>query len=303
MEPINYLDRQTGQTFQEKVYGKRAIRLLYGDDLLSRIVGAPLLHLLSRNPIFSKFVGWWQNLPFTRNKIAKFVRDHRIDSSEFVKKIKEFTSFNDFFTRKLKGNARPIAEGDSIAVIPADGRHLFYPDIHKSDGFVVKGEKFSLVTLLEDEALAAKYEHGAMVIGRLCPSDYHRFHFPCNGVPGETRTINGWLYSVNPMAIKRDIHIFTQNTRTICSIDSEKFGEILYLEVGATSVGSITQTHTSLFPVLKGDEKGFFSFGGSTVIMLFEPGKIVLDEDLVEASRERMEVRCLMGQSLGSSEF
>ena len=120
---------------------------------------------------------------------------------------------------------RPIDNDEMTAVIPADGRYLFYPEVSKAEGFVVKGKKFDLKSLLQDAHLAKAYEHGSMVIARLCPSDYHRYHFPCACVPGPSRLINGWLYSVNPIAIKTNLEIFTQNKRTVCELNTEKFGK------------------------------------------------------------------------------
>lgn len=293
MSEIQFLDRESGKIITEKVYGDRAIRLLYGDDWMSKIFGAPLLFLTAKVPLISWLYGKWQETKFTYSKIHPFIENFSVDPSEFLLKEDEFGSFQEFFIRKLKPEARPIGEG---AVIPADGRYLFYPKIHEADGFVVKGKKFSLSTLLEDEELAKQYEKGTMVIARLCPSDYHRYHFPVDGQAGETRILNGWLYSVNPMALKKDLDIFTQNKRTLCEIESEEFGKVLYLEVGATFVGSMTQTYKA-GNVKKGDEKGYFSFGGSTVVLLFEPERIKLCEDLIRD--DHMEIRCLMGQSMG----
>lgn len=292
---IEYIDRKSGQRQVEKVYGQKALSFLYGDYFFSK----PLLHLLSRIPFFSAFVGFWQSRSFTKRKIAPFIQEHGVDPSEFAKPIEKFSSFNDFFIRKLNPNSRPIAETE--AIIPADGRYWFYEKISSAFYFNIKGEKFDLSELLEDSSLAKHYEEGSLVIARLCPSDYHRFHFPCDGVPQETKLINGWLYSVNPIAIKRDVHIFTKNKRTLCLFKSAAFGELLILEIGATSVGTIHQTYEPNRLYKKGAEKGFFSFGGSSLVLLFQPGKIQFDKDLLDATKKGYEIRCLMGQSMGSS--
>lgn len=299
MEPIVFIDRLTGKAHEERVYFGEVIRFLYGNSFLSKVFGRPLTYLVSRIPFFSALFGWWNDLPFTKKKVQPFIDHYALDTSEFRESVESFSSFNDFFTRRLKPEARPIAGGNDTAVIPADGRYLFYPNINKSDGFIVKGEKFDLADLLQDEALAKNYEQGTMVIARLCPTDYHRYHFPVNCTPGYSKLINGYLYSVNPIAIKQDIDILTKNKRVICSLDSAEFGNVQFIEVGATSVGSINQTYTPGETYQKGDEKGFFSFGASTVILLFEPGRIHLDLDLLEASEKRIEIRCLMGQSMG----
>lgn len=299
---IEYIDRSTGKREIENVYGSAALNFIYGDDLISKLVGAPLLHGLVRYPLFSAFYGYWQKQPWTKRKIQPFIDKFHVDLSEFEKSSsKEFDSFNDFFTRKLKENARSFPKQKNIAIIPADGRYLFYPNISEADGFVVKGEKFDLTSLLGSEDLALQYMHGTMVMARLCPSDYHRYHFPCDCIPSPTKRINGWLYSVNPIAIKKNVHIFTQNKRTLCTLDTECFGKVLFLEVGATNVGSINETYTPNQFCPKGSEKGFFEFGASSLILLFEKGKIVLDSDLVEGSKEHIEIKCLMGQTMGKA--
>lgn len=298
-EPILYIDRVTKKKSIEKVYGTRTLSFLYGEDFISKIFGASLLHLLVRYPIFSSLYGFWQKLPFTKKKIVPFIKNFEVDPSEFLLKPEEYRSFNDFFIRHLKPEARPIAEGENRAVIPADGRYYFYQNINEATGFIVKNQKFNLETLLEDKNLSSRYENGSMVMARLCPTDYHRYHFPFSCIPGETRFINGWLYSVNPIAIEKDIDIFTQNKRAVCELDSNVFGKVLYLEIGATNVGSICQTYTPGKPYKKGDELGYFSFGASALILLFEQGKINFDTDLLEATAQGMEIRCLMGQSMG----
>lgn len=301
MEPIVYIDRVSGKEEVEKVYGAKALAFLYGNDLLSKLLGTPALHLLSRFPFFSAFYGWWQARGWTQAKIAPFIQNFDVDANEFQKSVDSFTSFNDFFIRKLKPKVRPIDKDENVAVIPADARYWFYQDIAETDGFIVKGEKFALATLIEDLQLAQQYARGSMAIARLCPSDYHRFHFPCSGVPSESRLINGYLYSVNPIAIRKDLEIFTKNKRTICTLRSPVFGNVLYIEIGATSVGSIHQTYTPNQPIIKGDEKGYFSFGASSIILLFESGRIKFDPDLLEASARGKEIRCLFGQSMGST--
>ena len=118
--------------------------------------------------------------------------------------FRSYRTFNEFFYRALKPEARPITAGEAVAVFPADGRHLVFPNVDAVEGFYVKGAKFTLAELLGDGALAAEFAGGAMLISRLCPVDYHRFHFPVAGTPGDARLINGWLYSVSPVALRRN---------------------------------------------------------------------------------------------------
>lgn len=299
MDPIYFIDRKTKEKQQEQVYGEKFLNLLYGKGLSTTLIGTPLAFLLARIPFFSALFGYLKKLPASKKQIAPFIKTFNVDTSEFLDPPSSFSSFNDFFIRKLKPSARPIAPGNEVAIIPADGRYFFYPCCEKADGFIVKGEKFDLATLLDNPTLATQYAQGAMVIARLCPTDYHRYHFPCDCTPGTTTLINGWLYSVNPLAIKKDIEIFTQNKRTLCELHTKTFGKVLFLEIGATCVGAIHQTYTPNTPALKGDEKGYFSFGASSLILLFPPNSIKFDDDLLTATNQNLEIKCLMGQSMG----
>lgn len=303
MEKIIYIDRQSGEYRIEKVFGEKSLQLLYGQGLASKLIQPIALPLICRLPFFSALYGWIQRCPFTARKIEPFIKKFDVDSSEFLNPISSYRSFNDFFIRRLKSTARPIAEGEQIAVAPADARYYFYQHLDQQESFIVKGERFHLEELLNSSTLASQYRDGSMLIARLCPSDYHRFHWPCSGIPTATRLINGWLNSVNPLAIRRNIKIFTTNKRTLSEIETENFGKILYMEVGATNVGSIHQTYSPGLWQAKGSEKGYFSFGASTLILLFAKGSIIFDGDLTSATQSGFEMRCLMGQRIGKAAY
>ena len=236
-------------------------------------------------------------------RVKPFIANYGLDAGEFAKPPEDFISFNDFFSRELKPAARPVAAaGDPrVAVLPADGRHLVFPEADLAAGFYVKGSKFSLASLLSDPATTAEFAGGAMVISRLCPVDYHRFHFPVAGTPGGARLINGCLYSVSPIALRQNIRYLVQNKRRLTVIDAPAFGRVAMLEVGATCVGTIRQTYSPGQPVAKGAEKGFFRFGGSCVITLFQRGRIKFDADLVAQSAGCVETYTKMGERLGEA--
>lgn len=299
MFDIHYIDRITKKEEKEKVYGEFFIFLLYGDNPISRFLSFFLLPLFCKIPLFSEWYGAFQKSRLSRSKIERFIRAYQVDTSEFLDPVESYNSFNDFFIRRLKPSARPILDSNDVAILPADARYLVFPNIHTTDGFLVKGRKFSLEKLLQSKLLAHKYEQGSMVMARLCPTDYHRFHFPFNCVPEEAKTIPGALYSVNPLALKRNIEILTENKRVITVLHTTHFGTVLYIEVGATYVGTIQQTYVPNQHYAKGEEKGYFSFGGSCVILLFEPFRIDFDEDLLAVSAKGMEMRGELGQSLG----
>ena len=296
-EPIRYYNRYQQTVETEQVYGEKWLRWAYENP-----AGRFAVWLFARRVWFSKWYGWKMNKRVSALRIIPFIANYNIDVDEFEKSAFDYKTFNEFFYRALKPAARPIAPGEHVAVFPADGRHLAFPDVDTAEGFYVKGAKFSLAELLGDPAgvgLAQKFAGGAMLISRLCPVDYHRFHFPVDGAPGEPRLINGWLYSVSPVALRRNLRYLVQNKREITLIESPAFGTVAMIEVGATNVGAIRQTHVPGRPAAKGSEKGLFAFGGSCVITLFQAGRIRFDEDIVAQSAECMETYARMGNRLG----
>lgn len=287
---IYFIDRKTKVLKEEIIYFEPALRFLYGSPL-GKFFNLSIAHCA----LCSKITGWWQRLPFTKRKIAPFVQKYALDPSEFEKPLNDYSSFDAFFIRKLKKEARPLAEG---AILPADGRYLFYQNIASCDGFVVKGKKFSLEKLLANRELANSYAQGSMAIARLAPCDYHRFHFPVECTASVATLINGPLFSVNPIAVKQNIELLAENKRVLTQLTSTVYGKILFLEIGATNVGSIHQTYLPGKTNKKGEEKGYFSFGGSSIILLFEPNRIQFAQDLIDNSAQHIETLCLFGQPL-----
>ncbi len=292
--PIQFFDRYDGTTKIEKVFGERWLRLAYENP-----VGRFAVWLLFRRAFFSWYYGWKMNDRASDLRIIKFIGDYDIDAREFAKSPFDFKTFNEFFHRALKPEARPISPGANIAVFPADGRHLAFPDIDRADGFYVKGAKFTLEELLGDAELAGRLSGGSMLISRLCPSDYHRFHFPVAGIPSAPRLVKGSLYSVSPIALRRNILYLVRNKRFVTKLESTMFGTVAMIEVGATNVGSIVQFFEPGRPVLKGEEKGMFAFGGSCVITVFARSRIVFDADVVRQSADCVETYARMGDRMG----
>jgi phosphatidylserine decarboxylase len=289
---IIYIDRKTGCQAIEKVYGGKVVLFLYGDNhWIKNWLAALLLPILACVPFFSRLYGYLQKLPRSRHKIQPFIESYGVDASEFA--TTQFASFNDFFIRKLKKEARPIDPDPNRLALPADGRYLVYPVLRD---FIVKKVHFDLPAFLQDPVLARRYEEGSMLIARLCPIDYHRFHFPCDALPSKPRLINGHLYSVNPLALAKNIAILSENKRVVTELETDRFGTILYIEIGATSVGSIQQTFVPEKSVRKGEEKGYFEFGGSCLVLLFEKGQIAFDADLIEHSQRGLETRAFFGE-------
>lgn len=276
MEKIQYIDRATGKIKLEKVYGGFFLNLLYGNRTL-----AFLLPLVAKFSLSSRLYGLLQKSPMSRAKIKKFIHAYSIDTSEFL--TQTFSSFNDFFTRKLK----PRELAPSKAILPADGRYRVFKD---ASTFTVKGKVFDVDTLIGEPCPFTP----SLVLARLAPVDYHRFHFPCDCTPGVPHLINGPLYSVNPIAIAQNIAYLFENKRVVTPLLTKDFGTIFYVEIGATNVGSIVQTYTPKEPVKKGDEKGYFEFGGSSLALVIDQSKIEFSPDLFND----LEVYCHMGETL-----
>ncbi len=301
-EPIRYFHRAKQIVETEQVYGGDWLRWTYGTGL-----GKFALELVVKRWLASAYYGWKMNWRASANKILPFIVNYNLDVDEFAKSPFTFRTFNEFFYRALKPGARPIAghstgsdqAGDGVAVLPADGRHLAFQNVDAAEGFYVKGQRFDLKSFLGSEELAREFAGGSLLISRLCPVDYHRFHFPVAGTPGEPRLINGFLYSVSPIALRQNLAYLWENKRVVTLVESPVFGRVAVCEIGATMVGSIVQTHVSGRAVAKGEEKGLFKFGGSCVVTIFQPGRIKLDADLVQHSTAGLEVYARMGERLG----
>lgn len=256
------------------------------------------LETVVKRTFFSLFYGWLMNRSSSRSKIGPFIEKFNLSAEEFEESPGDFKTFNAFFSRKLKPNSRPIRQEEDVVVFPADGRHLGVPVIDQAEGLYVKGQKMDLVQLLEDSDLAERYASGTMVISRLCPIDYHRFHFPISGQTTPPRAILGDLYSVNPIALRRNLGYLLSNRRYVTEISSAHFGPVLIVEIGATCVGRVVHTIQGSARVDKGMEKGFFLFGGSCVITLFKPGRVTLAKDLSEQGARGYEVYAKMGDEM-----
>ena len=278
----------------EKVAGDNFLKWCYESP-----IGKGLTELLVKKKLFSKLYGNYCNTKFSRDKIPAFIEDFNIDLNIANKKLEEFTSFNDFFIRTLNSTARPVDMDPNALISPGDGRLLAFDNISMDSLVQVKNLTYSLSELISDAAVASKYEGGVCLILRLCPTDYHRFHFVDFGVPSETKSINGIYYSVNPIALERIPKLFCQNKREWSLFKSENFGDILHVEVGATCVGTIIQSYKPEEKVIKGQEKGYFKFGGSTTILFFEKGLLDIDEDILNQTSQGFECKVIMGETIG----
>lgn len=285
---MKYIDRKGNMTVEENSQD-RLLRHLYHDR------GGKLCLKLLVRPFVSKAAGVFLNTPFSRFMIPGFVKRNGIDLRDYTKR--NFTSYNDFFTRKIKKGLRPIAEGENLLVSPCDAKATVCR-IGKGEKFYIKDTEYTLEQLLKSKKLGERYLGGYAVILRLTVDDYHHYCYPAEGVQSPVKKISGVFHTVNPTA-NDAFPIYRENAREYVLLKTEKFGTILMMEVGAMMVGKITNLYTGKTYVRKGQEKGYFEFGGSTVILLLQNEGVRIDSDLLENSEEGYETILRMGERIG----
>ncbi|KAJ4006889.1 phosphatidylserine decarboxylase [Fusarium irregulare] len=295
-------DRLTGQINEEKmsVYVRLGIRLLY-KGLKSRDMENKRIRKLLKNLSIKQ--GKKFDDPASKDEIEKFIAFHGLDMSEVLLPLEEFNNFNEFFYRALKPGARPCSapHNPHIIVSPADCRSVVFNSLTTATKIWVKGREFNMKRLLGDAYPedVSRFEGGALGIFRLAPQDYHRFHIPVDGIMGKPKTIEGEYYTVNPMAIRSALDVYGENVRVLVPIDSECHGRVMVICVGAMMVGSTVITRNEGDKVQRAEELGYFKFGGSTILLLFEPGRMVFDDDLVDNGNDALETLVRVGMSVG----
>jgi phosphatidylserine decarboxylase len=289
-----YRDRRSGEIKVDTIYARGFLDWLYNTTsgwLLTQFV-------MSRRWV-SRLYGWWYRQRWTRRKIPAFVEQLGVDLDESMLRLEEFESFNHFITREIDLSRRPIDPNTDVCICPADARVRVYPRLEAHATLLVKRAAFDLPSLLCDEVLAERYAGGAAVIARLYLADYHHFHFPDDGIPEAPRNIRGRCFATSPYSRTRSVPFLNENSRFITVFDSDHFGKIAIVEVGAFTIGSIRQCYQPFRRVRRGTRKGYFELGGSVVLLLFAPGAVRFDADLVENSASGIETYVPMGASLG----
>lgn len=291
---IRFYNRLSEKLEDEKIYGEAALRWAYFNP-----VGKLFTRLLVKNPLVSRFYGWRMNRAASRKKIEPFIQRFGINTDEFLEPVNRFPHFNAFFYRELKPEARPIDPHDFSVVFPADGRHLALENIQKADTIYAKGQRLDVEQLLGEMPFVHSVEGGSALISRLCPVDYHRFHAPFSGIAMAPLMMGNSLYSVNPLALSQKLEYLVNNRRWIIPFKLKKGRLAVVVVIGATFVGSVDFTYNPGF-VSKGQELGYFRFGGSCVVTILPHGSILMDPGLVGQSREGIESYDQMGRPFGA---
>jgi phosphatidylserine decarboxylase len=292
---IQVRDRQTGTIFDEVVYGEASLRWTYGTWpglFLEKV-------LLSRRGV-SALLGVLQDSPSSVRKIAPFIHAYGIRMEEF--EPGPVRSFNEFFSRKFKPGARRFSDAPTVSAF-AEARYLAWQKSDETTHIPVKGALLSPRELLGgtlSEEQTARLAGGPLLLARLCPTDYHRFHFPDSGQWLSCQRVAGRLHSVNPLALSSRPRTFLENERQISVLECDSLGLLAYVEVGALGVGKIVQSRASSGRFQRGEEKGYFLFGGSTVIVLGENGRWSPSSDLLENTSQGLETLVQLGECVGS---
>jgi phosphatidylserine decarboxylase len=298
MKPISFLtfyDRAAGKVISEPVFASRFLTWSYNTTL-----GFWLTKYVLRQKLISKLYGWVHKSRWSRKKIQPFVKKMNVNMKESLIPQGGYSSFNDFFIREIDLSCRPFVKKESVCIAPCDGRVLAYPVIKADRTFQIKQSAFNLVDFLRDDDLFERFTGGSMLISRIYLTDYHHLYFPDSGVPHDAVSIPGKYYAIGPYSFRRLIPFYMENHRMLTIFDSDHFGRIAIIEVGAFTVGSIQQRFMPGTRVGKGVKKGFFELGGSTVVLLFQPRAIRFDTDLCQNTERGIETRVRLGDSIGT---
>ena len=277
--------------------GKKVSNITNQDKLLSflytNIFGRMLLKPLIQ-PQVSKLAGRYLSSAHSKWLISKFIERNEINMDIYEEC--DYSSFNDFFTRKIKPDCRPVPEDLDVLISPCDCLATVYP-IQENTTFSIKNTEYTLRSLLRSPRLAKRFRGGYAYVLRLTVEDYHRYLYSVSGKQSKNYHIDGTYHTVNPIA-NDYLPIYKENTREYTVIHSKEFGYVLQMEVGALLVGKISN-HKQSTVVTRGEEKGFFEYGGSTIVVLTQKGRVTPRSDLLTNSKNGYETKVLQAHPLG----
>ena len=293
MQPVEYIDRRSGERVRESVMGDGALRFAY-----ETLAGRTLWPLLFGAKFCSAVMGWRYDSPRSRSSIAALAAIPGCRADEAEKPISEYASFNEFFTRRIKSENRPIDMTPEAYTAPCDGLLSVYP-IENGTVVPVKQSRYTIADLLGSEEKAKLFEGGTCLVFRLCVDHYHRYAYNDDCEVSTPYFIKGKLHTVRPIALEK-VRVFTTNCREVTLMETDNFGTIAQIEVGAMLVGKI-KNHEKTGRAKRGEEKGMFLYGGSTVIQLVQAGRVDLEEDFFRNTHEYFETPVVWGERLGTT--
>ncbi len=288
-----YIIRSSGEKRVENIVSGGFFAWLYNDQR-----GIKLRPWLMENRVLHFLIEKFADNPLSRHLVPGFAEKARINLGESERPVHRYKSLNDFFTRKLKAEARPINQALDVFTAPGDGKLLVFPTIDNNQILPIKGLQVSLGSLLGSTARASAFAGGSAMVLRLYLMDYHRIHFPCDGTVHRPQKIRGHYYSVSPV-LGNDVNFYSCNKRTRTNFTSVNFGKIAFVDIGGFLIASIKHLFKPETRVKKGDEKSLFQFGGSTLVVLFEKNRIKFDQDLMANSDAGAETYVKLGEAIG----
>ncbi|CAK7224018.1 hypothetical protein SBRCBS47491_005406 [Sporothrix bragantina] len=300
------LDRKTGRLeHEQQPLLKKLKLLLLFNPVTEWIDTTHIMRLYLHNRNAAK--GIEESSPKSKSQIRAFVDNYKIRMQDFEPSdVDAYPTFADFFTRRHTAGSRPIfrKEDDRAAVVVADSRVVVYNSVAEAKRLWIKGRDFSIGQLAMDVELGHDFDGGSVASFRLSPQDYHRYHSPVTGTVKLFRSVPGDYYQVDAIALQSDVDILTRNAREYLLLETPEFGDVLFVAIGATDVGTVhiyEKWKKAGAEVSKGDELGFFQFGGSSIIVAFQKDRIRFDKDLLDLSQQRIQVSVEVGMSLGQA--
>lgn len=284
---MDYIDLQ-GKKVSNITNQDKLLSFLY-TNIFRRMLLKPLIQ-----PQVSKLAGRYLSSAHSKWLISKFIERNEINMDIYEEC--DYSSFNDFFTRKIKPDCRPVPEDLDVLISPCDCLATVYP-IQENTTFSIKNTEYTLRSLLRSPRLAKRFRGGYAYILRLTVEDYHRYLYSVSGKQSKNYHIDGTFHTVNPIA-NDYLPIYKENTREYTVIHSKEFGDVLQMEVGALLVGKISN-HKQSTVVTRGEEKGFFEYGGSTIVVLTQKGRVTPRSDLLTNSKNGYETKVLQAHPLG----
>lgn len=280
---------RSGEIIRKSDSQQALLDMLYG-SLPGRIALKPLTA-----PVISEIAGKFCSSRASQFMIVPFIKKAGIDMSEY--EACRYRSYNEFFTRKIRSERRPVDMAPEHLVSPCDSKLSVYK-IDRHSMYSIKNSFYSVNSLLKCPVLAEKYSGGYCMIFRLEVDDYHRFIYIDSGSKSKNRHIKGRYHTVNPVALDY-CDIYKENTREFTILRTENFGDVIQVEVGAMMVGRIVNHHQSVQNITRGEEKGMFEFGGSTVVLLFRENTVIPDQDILKNTDDGFETIVKMGEKIG----
>lgn len=280
---MNIYDRKKRCLIEELEHQDKFVQFLY-----NRVSGRVLLKICLVRPWLSKAVSVYQKSRFSKRDIIPFIQKHNIDTTHW--NVDSFRSFNDFFIRKKKLS---VSDDPKDFTAIAESKLSVY-NIDEDLCLDIKNSKYTVEEIVGSKELAEQYSDGLCLVFRLSANNYHRYLFPDSGKLKKTYKIKGTLHTVRPVAAK--YKVFSRNSREVSILETENLGNVVQVEVGAMLVGKIRNHAVSSF--VKGDEKGYFEYGGSTSILLLN-NNVVIDADIIEQTKKGYEVKVDIGEKIG----